>query len=105
MRTFRVPPIQYQWFHDGNPLGGENNADLVLLSVSGADVGDYTVEVTNTIVGGLTLTKAAVTLSVTSDLTITVPDTVFSAGGADTIFVTIGNPAGRRGFARAQDRV
>lgn len=85
---------QYQWFKDGNPIGGEINSDLTLSSVSAADNGNYHSEVTNSIVGGTTITTATKTVSVSSDLAISLPDTVEAANEQILLPVTIEDPTG-----------
>jgi Leucine-rich repeat (LRR) protein len=84
----------YQWYQDGNPISGAVNSDLTLNNVSGADNGDYYAQVTSGIVGGLTLQTATKTVTVLSDLTITVHDTVEAAGNQILVPVLIGDPTG-----------
>ena len=40
-------PLSLQWFKDGNPISGQNNRFLTLNSISSADLGGYSVVVTN----------------------------------------------------------
>ena len=40
-------PLQYQWYKDGNPLNGANNAVLQLDSISDNDYGTYECKVTD----------------------------------------------------------
>lgn len=40
-------PFSYQWFKDGNPIGGATAATLTLTSVTPASVGSYSVTVSN----------------------------------------------------------
>lgn len=42
-----VPPLTYQWFHDGMPLTGQSGATLTLTNVQLSDLGEYSVEVGN----------------------------------------------------------
>lgn len=53
--------LQYQWFHNGQPLANETNNVLSLISVSPNEVGTYVVTVSN---AAGTVTSAAATLSV-----------------------------------------
>ncbi|HYG33305.1 MAG TPA: LamG-like jellyroll fold domain-containing protein, partial [Clostridia bacterium] len=39
--------LEYQWFKDGNPLGGATNVILALPSLSVSDSGEYSVRVSN----------------------------------------------------------
>lgn len=42
-----TPPLNYQWFKDGQPLPGETNRILAFDAVQAADAGIYTVRVDN----------------------------------------------------------
>jgi alpha-tubulin suppressor-like RCC1 family protein len=42
-----TPPLNYQWFHNGFPLSGETNASLNFHNFQVAQLGTYTVVVTN----------------------------------------------------------
>ena len=63
---------QYQWYKDGNPIGSpegtQRDLDVTLGTgaVTAADAGEYTYEITNTVVTGLTLSSATITVSVTA---------------------------------------
>ncbi|WP_324024183.1 T9SS type B sorting domain-containing protein [Maribacter sp. BPC-D8] len=54
----------YQWFKDGSPISGANDADLILDPLSVTDAGVYTCEITSTIVTDLTLERNPITVSV-----------------------------------------
>ena len=54
----------YQWFKDGSPLSGANDADLILDPLSVTDAGVYTCEITSTIVTDLTLERNPITVTV-----------------------------------------
>lgn len=64
------PTLTYQWWKDSVILGGENNASLVLTSVTDANQGLYSVVVTNTYG---TVTSADAELIVETAPTITLP--------------------------------
>jgi hypothetical protein len=40
-------PLNYQWFHDGEPIAGATSPTLELTNVQVADVGDYRLQVSN----------------------------------------------------------
>ncbi|WP_405399643.1 T9SS type B sorting domain-containing protein [Maribacter sp. Asnod2-G09] len=54
----------YQWFKDGSPILGANDADLILDPLSVTDAGVYTCEITSTIVTDLTLERNPITVTV-----------------------------------------
>lgn len=53
--------LRYQWFHNGAPMAGQVSAVLQLATVTPADAGNYTVEVTNA-VGATRSTPASVVI-------------------------------------------
>ena len=57
---------RYQWYKNGVLRSGATGSELVIPSVTFADNGIYTCQITNTVATGLTLTSQPVTLSVTS---------------------------------------
>jgi hypothetical protein len=65
------PPPSYQWFIGGAPLPGATNAELDLTDVQAANVGDYTVVVSNYI---NTATSLPAHLSVTAIGPVISPD-------------------------------
>ncbi|QOI97356.1 MAG: gliding motility-associated C-terminal domain-containing protein [Flammeovirgaceae bacterium] len=46
---------QYQWYKNGTPVAGATSATFTIASATLADAGSYHVEITNTVVTGLTL--------------------------------------------------
>ncbi|WP_282049033.1 T9SS type B sorting domain-containing protein [Maribacter aquivivus] len=54
----------YQWFKDGTPISGANDADLILDPLSVTDAGVYTCEITSTIVTDLKLERNPITVTV-----------------------------------------
>ncbi|HEY0461226.1 MAG TPA: pectinesterase family protein [Pyrinomonadaceae bacterium] len=60
------PNMTYQWFKDGNPIGGATNPTLSFASVGLSDTGNYTVNVSN---GGGTIPSDAARLTVVSAMT------------------------------------
>lgn len=56
------PPLSFQWLHNGSALPGATGASLSLSNVQAADIGDYTLTITNLF--GATSSEPA-TLSVT----------------------------------------
>ena len=58
-----TPPLTYQWRKNGNPIAGATSAILTLTAVTSADVGTYTVTVSNgsgsTLSNSATLTEGA----------------------------------------------
>ncbi len=97
----------YQWFKDGSPVTGANDADLILDPLGTADVGIYTCEITSTIVTGLTLERNPITVTVNdnaptaneiTDITVCDLDgdgfTAFTIDITDLESQTIGNQTG-----------
>ncbi len=56
--------ISYQWKLDGNPIPGATNEIFSDPSADPSDAGQYTLEATNSVLGGLVLTSEPNTLSV-----------------------------------------
>ncbi len=56
---------QYQWYKDGSPVIGQTTDNLLIESVAISDAGAYHLEVTNTIVTGLTISSDPFTVTVT----------------------------------------
>ena len=57
------PDNEYQWYKDGSALSGETSKGLTIESMSSADEGEYTLEVTNPNAPALTLTSEPLILS------------------------------------------
>lgn len=55
---------QYQWYKDGSPITGANSSNFSKTNATVSDAGNYTVQVTNTIVTGLTLTSDVFNVSI-----------------------------------------
>jgi hypothetical protein len=55
-------PLTYEWYHDGSPVGGANEAVLVLANLSANDTGLYSVVVANAF-GAVTGAPVALTLT------------------------------------------
>jgi hypothetical protein len=82
-------PLSYQWKKDTVAIDGATNASLIIASVQSADVGSYTVVVSN---GAGPITSSAATLSVLptgNSATHTVPVGGYIAGGTVTITNTL----------------
>jgi hypothetical protein len=47
VRAFGLPRPRYQWHFNGQPIPGAAGPSLIISDASGADVGEYTVEVSN----------------------------------------------------------
>jgi hypothetical protein len=61
--AFRVtaggtPPLHYQWRFNGVEIPGQTNSSCVVSNIQSSDLGDYTVEITNS-VGSLVSSNAA----------------------------------------------
>jgi photosystem II stability/assembly factor-like uncharacterized protein len=76
-----TPPLRYQWFFNGTALGGATNSALVVTNVQAANLGNYSVVVTN-LTGGATGSLAWLSLGFAEDfdsypvpVTITAPAT------------------------------
>lgn len=78
---------QYQWYKNGTPVVGATSASFTIPSATLADAGSYHVEITNTLVTGLTLQTEPfiVTVSAVSPPVITPVPLSTQVGG----FVTI----------------
>jgi hypothetical protein len=59
-----LPPFNYQWYFNGNPISGATGASLTVTNVQWAKVGNYAVVVWN---GYGTSTSASATLAVLTD--------------------------------------
>lgn len=57
----------YQWYKDGNPVSGQTTDNLNIASVSEGDQGSYHLEVTNTLVTGLTISSNPFEVTVADD--------------------------------------
>ncbi|WP_299678832.1 leucine-rich repeat domain-containing protein [uncultured Tenacibaculum sp.] len=60
----------YQWYKNGSPITGANEASYDILNPSSADDGTYYCQITNTVVTGLTLRTGTVTATFDSTLSI-----------------------------------
>ncbi|SNR14349.1 leucine-rich repeat domain-containing protein [Tenacibaculum jejuense] len=60
----------YQWYKNGSPITGANEASYDILNPSSADDGTYYCQITNTIVTGLTLRTGTVTATFDTTLSI-----------------------------------
>lgn len=56
----------YQWYKDGSPISGATSQQYSKANAQFTDAGSYTVEVTNTLVTGLTLTSDPFIVTITS---------------------------------------
>ena len=89
-----VQPININGFKDGSPVSGATTANLLISEVALADAGDYHLEVTNTIVTGLTISSDAFTVTVeeapTFDYTFSIDEN--SANGTNVGTATATDP-------------
>ena len=105
------PDLKYQWRRDGSALQAETGASLMLANVSAADVGRYSVEVSNRY--GTVLSAAAIVTVTTGDSpvmathaavrqgyqpggTVVVENTVSYAGSLDSLRWQVLLPEGWR---------
>src|SRR4051812_36488827 len=72
-------PLTYQWLKDGTNLVSQTGTNLVIASIQAADVGTYTVLVTNT--SGSVTSGAAVLTLISLPFVLPPPSTVVSLGG------------------------
>jgi hypothetical protein len=84
-------PFQYQWKKDGAPIGGATTATWSIPSVTPADAGLYSVEVTGACG---TVETAAAELVVSSPVDATAPDDVDVCVGGPASFATTASGSG-----------
>lgn len=84
-----IPPINYLWLHNGNPLAGQTNNTLTLASVSTNDAGSYSCVVTN---GYRSVTSSGAQLTVTPGAT---PPTLIATRLGNTLTIDFTAEAGR----------
>ncbi|WP_442267697.1 leucine-rich repeat domain-containing protein [Tenacibaculum sp. ZS6-P6] len=60
----------YQWYKNGSPITGANEASYDILNPSSADDGTYYCQITNTVIAGLTLRTGTVTATFDTTLSI-----------------------------------
>jgi Alginate lyase/Bacterial Ig domain len=56
-------PLSYQWYLNANPVAGATNASLTLPSVTAANIGDYTVVISDSTMGFTSVTSAVATVT------------------------------------------
>lgn len=66
-RAVGVPPLRYQWLHDGTPVPGATNASLTLTNLQGKDTGRYQLLVSN-LLGSIASRTATLTIPHTGTL-------------------------------------
>jgi sugar lactone lactonase YvrE len=84
-----LPPT-YQWYYNGNPIGGATGSTLSLSSVSAADAGTYAVNVTTS--AGTIYSSAAtlaVNASASSSVIVTQPASQMINAGSTIVFTVI----------------
>jgi hypothetical protein len=59
-------PLSYQWMHGGSPISGATGSSYSIKNLAYSDAGDYTVGVTNTLLGNVVtgMVSAPVTITV-----------------------------------------
>ncbi|MCH8247457.1 MAG: T9SS type A sorting domain-containing protein, partial [Bacteroidetes bacterium] len=84
--AFAVPGTanQYQWLRDDSPISGANSNEYSKSSATLADAGVYSLEVTNSLVPGLTLQSESVTVIVNEIIIdVTEPTMINASAGSD----------------------
>ncbi len=85
-------PDSFQWLHDGQPIPGATNADLLLPDVRAEDAGSYTVVVSNP--AGTVTSSSAELEVVAPPVLLSQPQSQGVAGGATvTLSVTVAGTA------------
>jgi len=87
-----VQPLSYQWLFQGLPIAGERQIILALPSVTGSQVGDYAVVVTN-IYGSVTSATAVLTVIGTPSITNQPQDFIAYCGQEALFQVGAGGPS------------
>ena len=64
----------YQWFKDGSPIAGATLDQLLISGVDVNDAGVYTLQISNTLVTGLTLSSEPITVNVSAVLPMEITD-------------------------------
>jgi len=75
------PPLQYQWFHNDNPVPGTTSATLEIPAAQTNDVGTYYVRISNA-AGTVTSAAAIVALSTAPTISVQPVDQTNTAGSA-----------------------
>ncbi len=76
-----LEPLQYQWYHDGDPVPGATSASLVLDEVDGDDSGEYFVRISNALGE---VDSETVVLEVVTDPAVPVADGYATQNGGTT---------------------
>jgi parallel beta-helix repeat protein len=83
---------QYQWYKNGNPIGGANATTYDIPSVALSDSGVYHCRITNSVATDLTLYSRTFSISVTPQLAITnLSPSKNSAGPVSSVAITFNN--------------
>lgn len=80
------PELEYTWYRNGQPVSGATASDYAISSVSEADAGDYTVEVSNLI---NSVTSSAATLTVNTPPSITSQPASQTVNEGDPVSFTV----------------
>jgi len=97
-----TPPLSYQWYFNGTSLAGQTNATLSLANVQAANVGSYTVVISNSF-GSVTSRVAVLDVTASSSFNYTGNLQTFTVPpGVSQISVTITGAAGGNGGNDAQ---
>lgn len=87
-----TPPLDYQWFHDDEPIEDATSATYTIASMSAAAVGAYTVLVSNDF-GEVTTTPAVLTLGQTPQINVP-PESQEACMGASATFTVVASGTG-----------
>ncbi len=86
-------PVTYQWFKNGNSIGGPNAPILTIASATAGDAGDYTITATNAL-GATTSAITNLTLNIGVAITEQPQPQIAVVGGSANFSVTAtGTPA------------
>jgi Leucine-rich repeat (LRR) protein len=90
----------YQWYKDGVAISGGTSSTYSVPATTGANVGSYTCNVTNTIATGVTITTRPILLQLSSALTVQIN---LSPGALCNAALLVVTPSGLSGYQWYQD--
>jgi hypothetical protein len=92
VKAWGPAPLAYQWYFNSSPLSGAVGTNCILTGVTAANMGDYTVVVTN-LYGSTTSSVAALTVLLPPAITTQLANQVAAVGGAVTLSAAISGTA------------
>lgn len=87
VEAFATTDLTYQWYHDGNPVDGANQAVLNINTASGSDAGNYYCSISN-VAGMVFSNTVAVTVNALVNAGVTITPSSESACTGDLVTFT-----------------